>query len=45
MVRRRVSAVSNHEARMLVFRATSFETLASQAPQDEGIEQGMTLAG
>jgi len=35
MVRRRASAVSNHEARIL---ASSFETLAAQAPQDEGIE-------
>jgi hypothetical protein len=35
MVRRRVSAVSNHEARVSIFRATSFETLAAQAPQDE----------
>jgi hypothetical protein len=34
MVRRRVSAVSNHEADV----ATSFETRAAQAPQDEGIE-------
>jgi hypothetical protein len=32
MVRRRASAVSNHEARLV---AASFETLASQAPQDE----------
>jgi hypothetical protein len=30
-----MSAVSNHEAPMV---ASSFETLASQAPQDEGIE-------
>ncbi|MGY4476992.1 hypothetical protein ACVILL_004406 [Bradyrhizobium sp. USDA 3364] len=35
MVRRRTSAVSNHEARAL---ASSFETLASQGPQDEGME-------
>jgi hypothetical protein len=37
MVRRRVSAVSNHEARVLIFRAASFEALAAQAPQDEEI--------
>jgi len=35
MVRRRASAVSNHEAPML---ASSFETLAAQAPQDEEID-------
>jgi hypothetical protein len=35
MVRRRISAVSNHEAPPV---ATSFETLASQAPQDEELE-------
>jgi hypothetical protein len=27
----------NHEAPMLIFRASSFETLASQAAQDQGI--------
>jgi hypothetical protein len=36
MVRRRVSAVSNHDASMV---AISFETLASQAAQDEGMNQ------
>jgi hypothetical protein len=36
MVRRRVSAVSNHEAPIM---ASSFETLASQSPQDEGMER------
>jgi hypothetical protein len=46
MVRRRVSAVSNHEARTV---ASSFETLAAQAPQDEGIaplvtQQDLALA-
>jgi hypothetical protein len=40
MVRRRVSAVSNHEAPVV---ASSLETLASQAPQDEGIKPLMTL--
>jgi hypothetical protein len=39
MVRRRVSAVSNHEAPMA---ASSFETLAPQAPQDEGIKPLVT---
>jgi len=39
MVRRRVSAVSNYEAPTV---ATSFETLASQAPQDEGIKLPVT---
>jgi hypothetical protein len=32
VVRRRVSAVSNHEASL---SASPFETLAAQAPQDE----------
>jgi hypothetical protein len=35
MVRRRESAVSNHQAPVV---ASSFETLAAQAPQDEEIE-------
>jgi hypothetical protein len=35
MVRSASSRVSNHEARTV---ASSFETLATQAPQDEGIE-------
>jgi hypothetical protein len=35
MVRRRVSAVSNHAARVPISPAASFETLAAQAPQDE----------
>jgi hypothetical protein len=35
MVRRRVSAVSNHEAQFV--HISSFETPASQAPQDEGL--------
>jgi len=39
MVKRRVCAVSNHEAPMV---ASSFETLATQAPQDEGIEPLVT---
>jgi hypothetical protein len=34
MVRRRVSAVSNH-ASLDLARGASFETLAAQAPQDE----------
>jgi hypothetical protein len=42
MVRRRVSAVSNHEARVPISLATSFETLAAQAPQDEGIKPVVT---
>jgi hypothetical protein len=42
MVRRRVSAVSNHEARVPISLATSFETLAAQAPQDEGIKPLVT---
>jgi len=36
MVRRRVCAVSNHEARSV---ASSFETAAKRPPQDEEIEQ------
>jgi hypothetical protein len=39
MVRRRVSAVSNHEAPIW---AASFETLLAQAPQDEEIKSVMT---
>jgi hypothetical protein len=39
MVRRRASAVSNHEAPVLISRAASFETLATQAPQDEVIKR------
>jgi len=39
MVRRRVSAVSKDEAPTA---ASSFETLASQAPQDEGIKLPVT---
>jgi len=39
MVRRRVSAVSNHEAATV---ASSFETLAPQAPQDEGMKLVVT---
>jgi hypothetical protein len=39
MVRRRERAVSNHEA---TDRATSFETLAAQAPQDEVTERLVT---
>jgi hypothetical protein len=42
MVRRHVSAVSNHEAPGARFRASSFETLAAQAPQDEEIKLVMT---
>src|SRR6185437_4112090 len=40
MVRRRERAVSNHEAPVV---ASSFETLAAQAPQDEGIESLVML--
>jgi hypothetical protein len=40
MVRRRECAVSNHEAPTW---ASSFETLAPQAPQEEGIERFLTL--
>jgi hypothetical protein len=39
MVRKRESAVSNHGARLV---ASSFETLAAQAPQDKGKEQPKT---
>jgi hypothetical protein len=39
VVRRRVSAVSNHEALIPSTDATSFETLAAQALQDEGIKR------
>jgi hypothetical protein len=39
MVRRRVSAVSNHEAPSA---ASSFETIAVQAPQDEEMEPSLT---
>jgi hypothetical protein len=35
MVRRRVSAVSNHEGPAAATGPSSFETLAAQAPQDE----------
>jgi hypothetical protein len=35
VARRRKCAVSNHEAQTV---ASSFETLAPQAPQDEGME-------
>src|SRR5258708_5429547 len=41
-VRRRVSAVSNHEAPVPAAGASSFETLAAQAPQDEGITHDVT---
>jgi len=40
MVGRRVSAISNHEAGAV---ASSFETLASQAPQDEGHSDAVRL--
>jgi hypothetical protein len=39
MARRRASAASNHKAPVPTSRATSFETLAMQAPQDEGISR------
>src|SRR5487761_1898269 len=45
MVRRRASAVSNHEAAVGISRATSFETLAAQAPQDEVIKPGYDAVG
>jgi hypothetical protein len=43
MVRRRESAVSNDEAPDTHSGPSSFETLASQAPQDEGIWPFITL--
>ncbi len=42
MVRRRASAVSNHEAPVRHL-ASSFETLASQAPQDEELDRAYAL--
>jgi hypothetical protein len=42
MVRRRVSAVSNHEAPRRAFRASSFETLAGASSSDEEIKLVMT---
>jgi len=42
MVRRRVSAVSNHEAPVCEFGPRPSRRLLAQAPQDEGIESVMT---